>query len=201
MAGKRAIVAALLGIAVLATSFGPPSAQAQTTERTTVARPDLALSARDLPPGFEEVSPEFMSIGGMPIEDRVLRRQGGGIGAYWYWSVTYQAPTTPTDESVNRASRNIAVILSRTFGENVHLSDWQDQDPAGLGDIASLRTFHYQNLNSGYEADGALVVLSRGDIVSVLAALSTDGRVTGDAHRYARLLDSRIQQDLLASAR
>lgn len=202
MATKQVFLGILLAIVTVAGNLAPHSALAQTTERSAaIPRPDLSLTARDMPPGFEERTAEFMRVGDVSIEDRLLVRPGGGLGSYWVWNATYLAARTPTEESFPRSVNNMAVILSRTFNENVVLSDWTDLDVAGLGDMVSLRSFRYHNVVTDAEADGALVVLARGDIVSVLAVLSTDGHSAGDARRFARLVDSRIQQDTLAVTR
>ena len=98
----RTITLALVigtALAMLGSSLGLPPARAQREETVPVvsqpagpvSRPDLALSLRDLPPGYEEAPSLDLALNDTPLHDRVIRRTRSGAGQEWIWTMTYQA--------------------------------------------------------------------------------------------------------------
>ncbi len=78
MLGIGKLVGALVGLALVVGSGGP-YVYAQDVQ-PVIARPDLALSARDLPPGYEEVASLGLQVRGVPVEDRVLQGSDPTLG-------------------------------------------------------------------------------------------------------------------------
>lgn len=194
MASKRLFAALLASLCLLAGSLGPRTSPVQAADRPTLAaRPELTLSAADLPGSYRELQPSFLSVGGVPIEDRLLRRTGSGSGPAWVWNAIYQTPEPPSAAGIDRAAQNLAVVLNDIFGDDVILRDWSELDASEFGPRAALRTFTYHDLNDDFDADGAFVIIARDDLVSVLALLSADGRYNVDARHYARLVDARLR--------
>lgn len=201
MASKRSAMAALVGVAMLLGGLGARGAPAAAQgPPAPVPRPDLALRAEDLPAGYQEVAPIDVSFGGVPVQDRALRPTVPGLAPIWIWTVTFQVSVPVTDERIGRWGDDLARSLSRDFGPSldrsvgapVLLRDWADLNPAGLGEHATMYRFRYQQLEDTTAGDGALVVFSRGDVVSVLAALGTTGRADADLVPLARIVDARV---------
>jgi hypothetical protein len=160
-----------------------------------IARPDLALTLRDLPPGYEETTPIGLTIGGTPVEDRSILHDGPGAGPFYLWSAVYEAvPPAITDARLERLARDATVVLSRSMVP-LDLSDWDELDPAGLGEFARVYGFEFRAPEVERPGDGALAAFNHGNVVTYLAILSFDGRAVTDLRQYARLLDGRIQQD------
>ena len=83
----------------------------------------------------------------------------------------------------------------------MHKGDWYLLDPAGLGEQATMYSFRHRQLDRDSAGDGALVVFSRGDFVTVLAMVNWDGRASVDLRRYAQLVDSRLRRELVETTR
>jgi hypothetical protein len=96
--------------------------------------------------------------------------------------------------------RGTAVGLTRGLPESVQISDWDELDPAGLGDQAALYTFRARVMDREGSADGAVAVFSRGEIVSILILLNGDGRASTDLRQLARVLDARMADARTAPA-
>ena len=165
---------------------GPPA---------VIARPDLALTLRDLPPGYQETTPISLTIGGTPVEDRSIMRDGAGVGPFYLWSAVYEAvPPAITDARLERLARDLTVLFSRSAAP-LDLSDWDELDPAGLGEFARVYGFEFRAPEVERAGDGALAAFNHGNVVTYLAVMSFDGRAITDLRQYARLLDGRIQQE------
>src|SRR3954465_11896105 len=103
MFGKRGVLAAAVGVAVLAGGFGGATGAVHAQDRlAAIARPDLALTARDLPPGYEETTPVGLRVGEADLDDHMLQRTAPGVGPIFIWSATFKATTPVTDERVDR---------------------------------------------------------------------------------------------------
>jgi hypothetical protein len=189
--GKLAGV--LVGLVLVAGSGGL-HVYAQDVQPVT-ARPDLALSARDLPPGYEEIEPLGLRVRGVPVEDRVLRGTDPLLGPVLVLSWAFQEATTPDEGYIARLGRDAAHFLTRYFQSVMHLSDWDDLDPAGIGEQAALFSFRYELLETGRTGDGALAVFSRNAVISVVATFNLNGRATTDLRQYARIVDSRLARE------
>ena len=188
-------------IIVLGLVGGWDSAWAQETASPTppIARPDLALAARDLPPGYAEAPPLGLTFSGTRVQDRALRRTAPDSGPEWLWSATFEPGIPATAERVaeweqgltRSLSGRFILALSESVGADIELSDWAEADPLGVGEYATLSRFHYQRLDQTGGGEGALVVFSRGAFLNVLAVLTLEGEATVDLLRYARLIDER----------
>ncbi len=210
MASKRSAMVALVGVAMLLGGLGARGAPAAAQEPPApVPRPDLALTAEDLPAGYQEVAPIDVTFGGVAVQDRALRPIVPGLAPIWIWTVTFQVGVPVTDERIGRWGDELARRLSRDFGPSldrsvgapVLLRDWADLDLAGLGEHATMYRFRYQQLDDNGAGDGALVVFSRSDVVSVLAALGTAGRVDADLVPLARIVDERVAGEVALARR
>src|SRR5205085_1622911 len=84
---------------------------------TLIPRPELALTARDLPPGYEEVV-STVDVAGRPAEVRRLQRAPGGIGPALISSVTFEVQGELSDEALLLNARAFAAGLSRGSGPN-----------------------------------------------------------------------------------
>ena len=201
MFGKFSATMTLVGLAVLGSTLAVPSAGAQSTVTQITPRPEFTLATNDVPPGFEETNPVFMRVGDVAIDDRLLRRSGGRVGPGWIWSASYERITTPTEENVARAGEEIAAILSRRLGSSAVLGDWEGIETHEPGEHVVLYSFTYQRLESGSVSNGALIVFSRGNVVSAVAVIGDDTSLAADAVRLARIVDTRTQRNLSASSR
>jgi hypothetical protein len=201
MFGKRVVLAAAVGLAVFAGGFGSSAGSVHAQDRlAAIARPDLGLTARDLPPGYEEATPIGLRLGETELDDHMLQRTTAGTGPVFIWTATFK-PTTPvTDERLDRWSRDMATVFGRYF-RDVTMTDWETLDPAGIGEQATMYSFRFQLVESEGSGDGALVVFSRGDTVSLIATLSGDGRSTVDLRQYAQMVDGRMQHEVQQAAR
>ena len=201
MFGKRVVMAAVVGLAVFAGGLGSSTGSVHAQDRlAAIARPDLGLTARDLPPGYEEATPVGLRLGETELDDHMLQRTTPGVGPIFIWSATFKATTPVTDERVDRWSRDMATVFGRHF-RDVTMTDWETLDPAGIGDQATMYSFRFQLVDSDGSGDGAMIVFSRGDTVSVIATLSGDGRATVDLRQYAHLVDGRMQREVQQVAR
>src|SRR5712692_6679303 len=125
-----------------------------------IARPELALTPRDLPPGYEETTPISLTIGGTPVEDRSIVRAGSGAGPFYLWSAVYEAiPPAMTDARLERLARDVTVIFSRS-AVPLELSDWDELDPAGLGEFARVYGFEFRAPEVERPGDGALAAFN-----------------------------------------
>jgi hypothetical protein len=210
MVSKRRAVLTLVALAVLVGGIGAQGPPVQAQERPgPMPRPDLALTADDLPPGYREVAPIDVTFGGVPIQDRSLRPTVPGLAPTWIWTATFQVSMPVTEERIARWADDLVIALSLDFGPSldrsvgapVVFSDWADPDPIGLGEYARLYRFRYQRLEDNGAGNGALVVFSRGDVVSVLAALGTAGRADVDLVPLARVVDERVAQEVALARR
>jgi hypothetical protein len=200
--GVVLIVLGLLGIMATgahaqqapATPTAAPSPAAAQPPPGVVARPDLALGLRDLPPGYQETTPISLTIGGTPVDDQAMLRSGAGAGPVYIWSAVYEAiPPAVTDERLERLARDIAVLISRS-ATPLELSDWDELDPAGLGDFARVYGFEFRSPDVDRRGDGALAAFNHGNVVAYLAVMSFDGRAVTDLRQYGRTISGRIQQ-------
>jgi hypothetical protein len=191
-------------IIVLGLVGGWDSAWAQETAPPTppIARPDLALAAQDLPPGYAEAPPLGLTFNSTPVQDRALRRTTPDSGPEWLWSVSFEPGIPATAERVAEWEQGLArslsgrfiLALSESVGADIELSDWAEADPMGVGEYATLSRFHYERLDQTGGGEGALVVFSRGEFLNVLAVLTPAGQATVDLVRYARLIDERVER-------
>jgi hypothetical protein len=179
---------------VTPTAMPPTAVQAPLTP---VARPDLALSLRDVPPGYEDAPPVGLTLGTTQVQDRALRRPGPGIGPFYIWSVVYEAVPPPmTEERLGRLTREIAVIVTRSAAPQFELSDWNEMDATSLGDFAQVYSFRFRLTESNAMGEGGLAVFSRANTVAYLIVMNADGRAAADLRQYGLVLDGRIQRDL-----
>src|SRR2546426_672702 len=81
---------------------------------------------------------------GVPLRDRVIRQTQPGAGPGWIWAMTYQSPTPVTQERVSFLAEDLAIFFMRALSDVAQISDWSEQDPAGLGGLATLYTFSYR---------------------------------------------------------
>jgi hypothetical protein len=192
----RTILGAWLGLAAMVGSLALPAAPAlaQAT-RGHVARPDLALGLEDLPAGYEEVASLGLTIGDTALEDRALRRLGAGVGPWLVWSGTFHSANPVTVERIARWHDQVATVWGRAYGADVVFKDWAELDPVDVGDHAIMYEFRYEVADTDIRGEGALVVFSRGDLVTFLGTLQSDARTTVDLRQYARLLDARVQRE------
>jgi hypothetical protein len=195
MFGKR-VVLAVVGLVVLAGGFGSGAGAAHAQSRlAAVARPDIRLTERDLPPGYEETTPVGLRLGEAELDDHLLKHTDGDEGPVFLWSATFEASSPVTEERLDRWSRELATAFSRHF-RGATMTDWETLDPTGIGEQATLYRFRLQLVEAEGSGDGALVVFSRGDTVSVLAAVNVDGRSAADVRQYAQVVDGRMQREV-----
>ena len=55
--------------------------------------------------------------------------------------MTYESPTPVTQERVTFLAEDLAIFFMRALGDVAQISDWKEQDAAGLGSLATLYTF------------------------------------------------------------
>jgi hypothetical protein len=118
-----------------------------------------------------------------------------GPGPFFIWTGTVEANRPPSAAEVADTARSMATMLSRVLSSpsvNIHLADWNDLDPAGIGERAVMYGFQHRRQDIDASGDGALVVFSRGTLLSFLMVLSLDGRANTDLRQYARLLGARM---------
>jgi hypothetical protein len=161
---------------------------------TVVARPELTLQLRDLPPGYAENTPLDLTFRGTPIEDRRIRRAGSGAGPYSVWSAVFEPGITLTQEDVDAIAVDLATLFTRLLAPNIETSDWQPLDAEGLGDHAAVYSFRTLEPEGNLPGDGALAVISRDGLLTYVRLLSGDGGAVVDLRRLARLLDDRIRR-------
>jgi hypothetical protein len=191
------VVLALVGASLVPT---PAPVQAQGGAQTPAGqqtanptpRPDLALALRDLPPGYEEAPSLELTLNDVPLQDRVIRQTRR--------TMTYQTGTPVTPERLTFLSEDLAIFLMRALSDVAQLSDWSEQDPAGLGSLAKLYTFKYRVTGSDFVGDGALALFGTGDYLSYLAVLSVDGQAVSDLRMLARVVSSRVDTQRTASS-
>jgi hypothetical protein len=201
MIGVVLIVLGMLGAPVSGARAQQPSATPTAAPVATAgvppavtARPDLALTLRDLPPGYEETTPMSLTIGGTPVEDRSILRAGAGVGPVYLWSAVYEAiPPAMTDARLERLARDVTVVFSRSTAP-LELSDWDELDPAGLGEFARVYSFEFRAPDVERPGDGGLAAFTQGNLVTYLAVMSFDGRALTDLRQYARVLEGRVRQ-------
>jgi hypothetical protein len=167
---------------------------APTAPLRAVGRPDLLLTARDLPPGYDE-QPFEVVIRDHPVEGRRFERTAAGVGPGMLTVLTYQLNRpVRMDDVADDARLIIAALVRGADSANMRYSDWDALDPAGLGDHATLYSYRVEPLDGSGRGDGAVAVFARGDVVTIMNALSFDGRATIDLRQYARIVDARIVQ-------
>jgi hypothetical protein len=199
----RTITLALVigtALAMLGSSLGLPPARAQREETVPVvsqpvgpvSRPDLALSLRDLPPGYEEAPSLDLALNDTPLHDRVIRRTRSGAGPEWIWTMTYQARSPVSQDRLTFLTDDLAAFLTRAMSDVASLSDWTRQDATGLGSVATLYTFKFRPNGSDLVGDGALALFGPGDYVSYLAVLNLDGQAASDLRMLARTVSARV---------
>jgi hypothetical protein len=202
MLNKRAMGMAVVGLAAVVGSLTAPVAPAAAQERMLpVSRPELALSLRDLPPGYEESGSLRFTLAQTPLADRLMRRTSGTRGPLLVWSVTFEVPQPATAAEVEQLTLALAGDLTRNSAEqeNTRLADWHEMDPAGLGEHAMMYGFRAGTLDSNeLPAEGVLVMFARGTMVAGILVMGTDGRTILDARQYARLVEARIEPALTA---
>ena len=165
---------------------------------TIVARPELTLQLRDLPPGYEENTPLDITFRGTPLEDHRIRRAGPGAGPYSVWSAVFEPGVVVTQDDVEGLARDLATLFSRSLAPVIEATDWEAQDPEGLGEHAAVYSFSTLEPEGNFPGDGAFAVFSRHGLITYLRLLSADGRATADLRRFARLMDDRIQRTVPA---
>ena len=111
MFGKRVVMAAAVGLAVFAGGFGSSTGSVHAQDRlAAIARPDLALTARDLPPGYEETTAVGLRLGEADVDDHMLLRTTPGVGPIFIWSATFKATTPVTDERSGPSPPRVRLI-------------------------------------------------------------------------------------------
>jgi len=203
MVGPRALRALTLValLALVGAGLMPVPAAAQTQggarpapgQQTTgpTPRPELAIGLSDLPPGFEQAPSLELMLDGVALDDRVIRQTTPGAGPGWIWTMTYQGPPV-TQQRVTALSEDLAIFFMRSLSDVADLYNWSQQDPAGLGNVATLYTFNFRLPGSDLVGDGALAVFGPGDYLSYLAVLNVDGQSVSDLRMLARTVSSRI---------
>jgi hypothetical protein len=193
------------GLLFLAGSAAGSDLPAQATPTTTpagappptptiVARPELTLQLRDLPPGYEESTPLAVTFRGTPLEDRRLRRGGPGAGPYSVWSAVFERGMAVTQDDVDALARDLATLFSRSLAPTIEATDWEPLDPEGLGEYGAVYGFSTLEPEGNLPGDGALAVFSRNGLIVYLRLLSADGGAVADLRRFARLMDDRIRR-------
>lgn len=177
----------------------PGGAAAPTGQQTAgpTPRPDLALSLRDLPPGFEQAPSLELMLDDRPLDDRVLRRATPGAGPSWIWTMTYQGNPI-SQERLDFLADDLAVFLTRALDEVVDLTDWQVQS-LSLGAISRVYSFKFRAIDSDLVGDGALALFGPGDYVSYLAVINVDGQSLPDLQNLARIVSTRINAQRTAA--
>jgi hypothetical protein len=199
---RRSTVLAVIVLLRLVGCFDSAWAQETASPTAPIARPDLALAAQDLPPGYAEAPPLGLTFSGTRVQDRALRRTTPDSGPEWLWSATFESGISATAERVAEWEQGLArslsgrfiVALSESVGADIELSDWAEVDSMGVGEYATLSRFHYERLDQTGGGEGALVVFSRGAFLNVLAVLTPAGEATVELVRYARLVDARVER-------
>src|SRR5205085_266804 len=102
--------------------------------------------------------------------------------------------------NIAKAGQDIAAILARRLGNTALLGDWDGIETHEPGDHVILYHFTYQRFDNDAASQGALLVFSRGNLVSVVGVIGNDNYVAADAVRLARVMDYRAQQALAASS-
>jgi hypothetical protein len=178
-----------------------PTGPVDTGARTApVPRPDLAISQRDLPPGFEEAPSLDLMLFDTPLADRVLRRRSVGAGPGWVWTMSFQPATPMTQDRLTFLTDDLSVFLVRAMSDVAQLSDWKLGPSADLGDIAREYTFTFQTSSGELAGDGALALFGSEDYVTYIAVLNLDGRASADLRDLARIVNQRTASDRLAAA-
>jgi hypothetical protein len=174
-----------------------PTANQQTASPTP--RPELAVSLQDLPPGYEEAPSLELMLDDVPLRDRVIRQTQPGAGPGWIWTMTYQSTNPVTQERVNFLAEDLAIFFMRALSDVAEITNWKEQDPAGLGGLATLYTFNFRVTGSDLIGDGALALFGPGDYLSYLAVLNVDGQAVSDLRMLARVVGSRVDDQRSAS--
>jgi hypothetical protein len=174
-----------------------PTANQQTPSPTP--RPELAVSLLDLPPGYEEAPSLELMLDDVPLRDRVIRQTQPGAGPGWIWTMTYQSTNPVTQERVNFLAEDLAIFFMRALSDVAEITNWKEQDAAGLGSLATLYTFNFRVTGSDLIGDGALALFGPGDYLSYLAVLNVDGQAVSDLRMLARVVSSRVDDQRAAS--
>jgi len=190
--GSRPIPAAAQG------QGGTQPASGQQTA-SPAPRPELAVSLPDLPPGYEEAPSLELMLDDVPLRDRVIRQTQPGAGPGWIWTMTYQSENPVTQERVSFLAEDLAIFFMRALSDVAETTNWKEQDPAGLGSLATLYTFNFRVTGSDLVGDGALALFGPGDYLSYLAVLNVDGQAVSDLRMLARLVSSRVDDQRAAS--
>ena len=169
----------------------PPSGQ----RLRVTPRPELALTARDLPPGYAETVVSAV-IAGESFDVLRFQRTGPAVGPALIQSVILQVAEPLPEDAVTAMAHSLAGALTREAGTAAQLRDWDELDPAGIGDRAVLYGFRIQLLERDVAADAALAVFTRGDLLGVVVLVSGAGRATTDLRQYAHILDARLAREL-----
>lgn len=158
-----------------------------------VARPDLALSLQDLPALYEEVEGLGLSLGSVPLQDRVLRRTQQGAGPAWIWTMTYETAGRVTHGRVQSLAVDLAVTASRLLGSRGELTNWSVEDASGLGQYATMYSFDYRIYETDAVGDGVLAIFGPGPYMSYLIAISPDTQVLSEARQLAAIINARTR--------
>jgi hypothetical protein len=189
---------AVVAVASLVGSLGATVAPAQAQSRDrAISRQDLALASSDLTPGYEERSWQRLVMGETPLESRLLTRIGRN-GPNLLYSVAFQARGRVTQANVDLLADEVFASLTDCFAQvaGLEVTASERMESPGVGDVGALMRFRYRFPNTTAEGDDALLVSGREEYVTVLAALSQDGRAAADLRQYARIVDGRVRAEL-----
>lgn len=171
----------------------PSVASSQTGGPT--ARPDLTISLSDLPTGYEEAPSLDLTLFDTPLDDRVFRRAASDDGPEWIWSMTYEVVNPVSAGRLVILGQDLIVFLTRSFADLVQLSEWTQEDPTGLGDVAQAYSFKFRVLATDAAGDGALALFGGGGYLSLVAALDVDGEAVSDLRLLASYVNERVALD------
>jgi hypothetical protein len=158
-------------------------------------RPELALTERDLPPGYAE-SVVAADVAGASFDVLRFQRTGSALGPILIQSIILEAGEPLSQETVTAMAHSLAATLTRETGTAAQLRDWDELDPAGIGERAVLYSFRMHLLERDVAADAAFAVFTRGDLLGMVVLVNGDGRATTDLRQYAHVLDTRLAREL-----
>ena len=141
---------------------------------------------------------------------RLLIRTDASTGPAAIWSVTLRgAGRVPlSGEIAARVRGQLATSLAgslQPLGVDVQFGDWAPADATGLGDQATVSTFHFQAAPAAggapspltaalpAQGDGAFALFSRGDALSAVALFGGDGSPSQAVLRYAAIVDANLR--------
>src|SRR3954454_10267551 len=108
MRSKGMVLGAALGLALIGSMLAPAASHAQVQRPAPTARPDLALSTRDLPPGYEEGTRIGITVREVPLQDRMLKGSDPGLGPVIILSMTFDDGMPADGERVDRLGRDFS---------------------------------------------------------------------------------------------